>query len=88
MKHKILVNPVVQEVIREQDPLKQGLKLAAVIAEPAELIIREQDPLKQGLKLFLILFLFRNCLIREQDPLKQGLKHELRETFSRDFFNS
>ena len=37
--------------IREQDPLKQGLKLTryepAVYASPE---IREQDPLKQGLK--------------------------------------
>ena len=39
--------------IREQDPLKQGLKLAFTLAavsyrDP----IREQDPLKQGLKLW------------------------------------
>jgi len=38
--------------IREQDPLKQGLKhrriiVLLVLSE----IIREQDPLKQGLKL-------------------------------------
>ena len=41
-----------QKQIREQDPLKQGLKRF----QPGELnlnfiIIREQDPLKQGLKL-------------------------------------
>ena len=40
-------------VIREQDPLKQGLKLKGE-AEPERVKpwIREQDPLKQGLKLF------------------------------------
>ena len=36
--------------IREQDPLKQGLKpRVSRITTPAG-IIREQDPLKQGLK--------------------------------------
>ncbi|GEM_PF-5869173 len=37
--------------IREQDPLKQGLKLQPnIVAGKAQLPIREQDPLKQGLK--------------------------------------
>ena len=35
--------------IREQDPLKQGLKLRSD-ALLLEINIREQDPLKQGLK--------------------------------------
>ena len=37
--------------IREQDPLKQGLKLR--LSSSSEIVqpkIREQDPLKQGLK--------------------------------------
>ena len=38
--------------IREQDPLKQGLKQSAILSSITPLItIREQDPLKQGLKL-------------------------------------
>jgi len=64
--------------IREQDPLKQGLK---PISFPSSLevdAIREQDPLKQGLKLSTLspsaYVLFS---IREQDPLKQGLKPKL-----------
>ena len=37
--------------IREQDPLKQGLKQPPVfLQEPLSRPIREQDPLKQGLK--------------------------------------
>jgi len=37
--------------IREQDPLKQGLKLPIVTRTILLGQIREQDPLKQGLKL-------------------------------------
>ena len=37
--------------IREQDPLKQGLKHEATIPIQLRSPIREQDPLKQGLKL-------------------------------------
>jgi len=37
--------------IREQEPLKQGLKPAKLCAQTSLLRIREQDPLKQGLKL-------------------------------------
>jgi len=37
-------------VIREQDPLKQGLKLGIFDAHWVDDRIREQDPLKQGLK--------------------------------------
>ena len=40
--------------IREQDPLKQGLKLFQKICIRIYLIIREQDPLKQGLKPVLV----------------------------------
>ena len=36
--------------IREQDPLKQGLKLGFLQVHILEVLIREQDPLKQGLK--------------------------------------
>ena len=39
--------------IREQDPLKQGLKHIKVIFMKYNKIIREQDPLKQGLKLLI-----------------------------------
>ena len=37
-------------MIREQDPLKQGLKLRRHDHNPVTNCIREQDPLKQGLK--------------------------------------
>ena len=37
--------------IREQDPLKQGLKLLGLTYFLNSPVIREQDPLKQGLKL-------------------------------------
>ncbi len=37
-------------VIREQDPLKQGLKLITIRKNGSRIRIREQDPLKQGLK--------------------------------------
>ena len=36
--------------IREQDPLKQGLKPCAFCNISSAISIREQDPLKQGLK--------------------------------------
>ena len=36
--------------IREQDPLKQGLKQFVIREESVLSKIREQDPLKQGLK--------------------------------------
>ena len=66
-------------MIREQDPLKQGLKLSCdsrcCNIKP---IIREQDPLKQGLKLSKVCWIGCCISIREQDPLKQGLKlHDL-----------
>ena len=60
--------------IREQDPLKQGLKLAPGDVFEVKIGIREQDPLKQGLKLFNRTRKTLTELIREQDPLKQGLK--------------
>ena len=47
------LSPPVWFQIREQDPLKQGLKLCFVIPNISEKLIREQDPLKQGLKLTL-----------------------------------
>ena len=61
-------------IIREQDPLKQGLKLMLILFHLFFVYIREQDPLKQGLKLAYGLILNRAYSIREQDPLKQGLK--------------
>ena len=46
--------PHINDLIREQDPLKQGLKLLEVSQGGGSLMkIREQDPLKQGLKLLL-----------------------------------
>ena len=36
--------------IREQDPLKRGLKLHSAVFDSYVFRIREQDPLKQGLK--------------------------------------
>ena len=63
-------------LIREQDPLKQGLKPLMNITNPkSENSIREQDPLKQGLKLSKVDCVNLLLFIREQDPLKQGLKH-------------
>ena len=37
-------------MIREQDPLKQGLKPVLLLSTQKRWKIREQDPLKQGLK--------------------------------------
>ena len=48
--------------IREQDPLKQGLKLEGGVNNIAQGSIREQDPLKQGLKLYFTSFLNYNFL--------------------------
>ena len=39
------------QLIREQDPLKQGLKHFHICFPGSLPTIREQDPLKQGLKL-------------------------------------
>ncbi len=41
----------VDKIIREQDPLKQGLKQFFCELRDCMGDIREQDPLKQGLKL-------------------------------------
>ena len=38
------------EPIREQDPIKQGLKLKIDDGQIPSIMIREQDPIKQGLK--------------------------------------
>ena len=64
-------------LIREQDPLKQGLKpekTSGFLDRWHE--IREQDPLKQGLKQTWRKNAEDDILIREQDPLKQGLKQK------------
>ena len=42
--------PIDERMIREQDPLKQGLKRESDRCQHEYLDIREQDPLKQGLK--------------------------------------
>ena len=42
-------------LIREQDPLKQGLKPIMLTHPMPHKPIREQDPLKQGLKLIPLL---------------------------------
>ncbi len=63
--------------IREQDPLKQGLKHTTNHSITEEFVIqniREQDPLKQGLKQLCKGTWAQVEVIREQDPLKQGLK--------------
>ena len=60
--------------IREQDPLKQGLKRDIRDSIYNFIIIREQDPLKQGLKRDIRDSIYNFIIIREQDPLKQGLK--------------
>ena len=41
----------IEVIIREQDPLKQGLKHIILSPTFGIGVIREQDPLKQGLKL-------------------------------------
>ena len=67
--------------IREQDPLKQGLKLNQPPISYRFLFIREQDPLKQGLKLPPLILIPMLQQIREQDPLKQGLKQHYKFIF-------
>ncbi len=47
--HLLLISAIILS-IREQDPLKQGLKLIIMIYQSSNQVIREQDPLKQGLK--------------------------------------
>ncbi len=42
---------MIRLTIREQDPLKQGLKPDSGFSTSENENIREQDPLKQGLKL-------------------------------------
>ena len=75
-------------MIREQDPLKQGLKLKIFFGFMKEFPIREQDPLKQGLKQG---YKGRNQSgfggIREQDPLKQGLKHQIIPAVPKSFIS-
>ena len=56
-------------MIREQDPLKQGLKLEYKAKIQGVEVIREQDPLKQGLKLRCSNTISILNQIREQDPL-------------------
>ena len=71
--------------IREQDPLKQGLKQELTTYEKQQNIIREQDPLKQGLKQHKTHSKVSIHHIREQDPLKQGLKLRVAPTSSQWF---
>ena len=76
MKQTVYYSTFGEKQIREQDPLKQGLKQVSAVVFFTVETIREQDPLKQGLKLknpkMLVVIISK---IREQDPLKQGLKH-------------
>ena len=65
---------ILQFHIREQDPLKQGLKQFTILYCKISKFIREQDPLKQGLKHMQGSERQDKTTIREQDPLKQGLK--------------
>ena len=74
MKQLDTVSSAIIRAIREQDPLKQGLKQARKRKRTKQKNIREQDPLKQGLKLISGYGLQSLKRIREQDPLKQGLK--------------
>ena len=74
MKPSIDIRGIAWRSIREQDPLKQGLKPIQHSSMLMVTIIREQDPLKQGLKPLLIVIRQLLLKIREQDPLKQGLK--------------
>ncbi len=60
--------------IREQGPLKQGLKLSGFGRVEGLTTIREQDPLKQGLKPVFSISVSCFAIIREQDPLKQESK--------------
>ena len=75
MKHIRRAAKPIDHRIREQDPLKQGLKPCIDSNPFSDIRIREQDPLKQGLKHSSRVVCFINHHhIREQDPLKQGLK--------------
>ena len=65
-------------VVKEEYPLKQGLKrLFLILLSFLFLFVKEEYPLKQGLKLkYHILFTYQPVWrVKEEYPLKQGLKH-------------
>ena len=66
-----------QEWLREQLPLKQGLRLFIHFHTLIDFILREQLPLKQGLRQDDSVIVNPTVMtLREQLPLKQGLRPE------------
>ena len=64
-------------LIREQDPLKQGLKLIFAMPAASNPIHSRARSIKTRIETYpVVLFVYINS-IREQDPLKQGLKPQL-----------
>ena len=64
----------VRFLIREQDPLKQGLKLIRPISSLQLDYIREQDPLKQGLKQMSIQTMKRSFLNSRARSIKTRIE--------------
>jgi len=61
--------------IREQDPLKQGLKLHWNLYRPFSKQYSRARSIKTRIETPIYIFLqYYYNMIREQDPLKQGLK--------------
>ena len=61
--------------VRDQHPLKQGLRLKALADDSAEQEVRDQHPLKQGLRqLQIVYYKTEMRIVRDQHPLKQGLR--------------
>ncbi len=60
--------------IREQDPLKQGLKPPIHMISPLILYDSRARSTKTRIETQFLLLLEYTDIIREQDPLKQGLK--------------
>ena len=60
--------------IREQDPLKQGLKLTCKESQVQGIEIREQDPLKQGLKQALAAALVADCINSRARSIKTRIE--------------
>ena len=64
--------------VEEHDPLKQGLKLGALVDAVAPATsVEEHDPLKQGLKHHASIPSSFHNRVEEHDPLKQGLKQDM-----------
>ncbi len=62
------------QLIREQDPLKQGLKPPIHMISPLILYDSRARSTKTRIETQFLLLLEYTDIIREQDPLKQGLK--------------